>query len=65
MKIYEIVIKGDGNIFSSEQTHYIMAENFADAYEQGMKRLAQVDELFRDEAYIQSISEEHELEVVK
>ena len=65
MKIYEIIIKGDGNIMSSEQTHYIMAENFADAYEQGMKRLAQVDELFRDEAYIESISEQFELEVIK
>ena len=50
---------------SSEQSHYIMAENFADAYEQGMKRLAQVDEAWRDEAYIESISEQFELEVIK
>lgn len=65
MKIYEIVIKGDGNIMSSEQSHYIMAENFTDAYDQGTKRLAQVDEAYRDEAYIESISEQFELEVIK
>jgi hypothetical protein len=65
MKIYEIVIKGDGNIMSSEQSHYIMAENFTEAYEQAIKRLAQVEEEFRDEAYIESISEQFELEVIK
>jgi membrane carboxypeptidase/penicillin-binding protein PbpC len=65
MKIYDIVIKGDGTFMSSVQNHYIMAENFADAYEQGLKRLAQVDEAWRDEAYIESISEQFELEVIK
>ena len=65
MKIYEIVIKGDGNIMSSEQSHYIMAENFDEAITQAHKRLAQVDKEFKDGAYIESISEQFELEVIK
>ena len=64
MKIYEIIIRKDGNL-NSDQYHHIMAENFEDAYTQALKRLAQVDEEFREEAYIESISEQFEVEVVK
>jgi hypothetical protein len=65
MKIYEIVIQGDGSLMSSEKSHYVMAENFDEAITQAHKRLAQVDEDFRDNAYIESISEQFELEVIK
>lgn len=65
MKIYEIVIECDGSLLSSEKNHYVMAEDFDEAYAIAQKRLAKVCPDFRKQAYIESISEKFELEVVK
>ena len=64
MKIYEIEIVGYGAI-SSEQSHYVMADNFDEAITQAHKLLAQIQKKFTEDAYIKSISEEFKLEVVK
>ena len=64
MKIYKIVIRGDGT-FGSEQNHYVMAEDFDEAYKLAQKRLVHVSKDWKDNAYVESISEQFELEVVK
>ena len=62
MKIYEIIIQESK--FSSDQNHYIMANDFDDAVAQAHKRLVTSKKDDRD-AYIESVSEQFELEVVK
>jgi len=62
MKIYQIVIQ-EGKM-SSEQSHYILAEDFPDAFRQTGKMLTKTQEHCAY-ARIESISEQFELEVVK
>ena len=62
MKIYEIVIQ-EGKM-SYEQSHHVIATDFDDAYKQALKRLATARKNTED-ARIQSITEEFELEVIK
>lgn len=63
MKIYKIVLPED-NMF--EKTHYILAEDFDDAYKQALKMREKIRKEFKyEEANIKSISEEFEIEVVK
>jgi len=65
MKIYEIIIvpipilRHIGN-----QGHYVLAKDFDDAYGQAQKLLAKKQKTTED-AYIKSICEQFELEVVK
>jgi hypothetical protein len=62
MKIYEIIIE-EGQM-SYDQSHYIMAESFEDAYKQALKILSRSQKTC-DDAYISAISEQFKLEVVK
>ena len=61
MKIYEIVIQ-EGKLIS-EQSHYILAENFVDAFKAAGKMLTKAQAECED-ACIESISEQFKLEVV-
>lgn len=63
MKIYEIVIH-EGKM-SYEQSHHILAGNFDEAITQAHKMLARIMKENCEDAYIESICEEFELEVVK
>jgi hypothetical protein len=62
MRVYQIVIQ-DGKM-SSEQSHYILAEDYLDAFRQAGKMLTRTQEHYAF-ARIESISEQFELEVVK
>jgi len=64
MKIYEITIVGYGEM-SSDQDHYVLADNFDEAITQGHKLLARIQKKFTEDAYIKSIIEQFKLEVVK
>ena len=57
MKIYKVVLGGS-------EPHYIIAENFDDAYRIAGKILAKAFKNWKD-AEITSITEQFELEVVK
>jgi len=62
MKIYEIIIVPIPII--GNQGHYVLAKDFDDAYRQAQKLLTKKQKTTED-AYIKSICEQFELEVVK
>lgn len=62
MRVYPIVIQ-EGKM-SSEQSHYILAEDFLDAFRQAGRMLTKVQG-HCEYARIETISEQFELEVVK
>ena len=64
MKIYEIIIR-ESQLLSSEESHYVMADNFDEAITQAHKRLAKSQKEQDKDAYIESIVEQFELEVIK
>jgi non-homologous end joining protein Ku len=62
MEVYEVVVQ-EGKM-SSEQTHYFVAKDFDDAYQKALKYLVKAKKDYED-AWIESIAFQYEVEVIK